>query len=283
MKKIGLVLGGGGARGAYQVGVLKALEEIKLLKRVKVISGTSIGAINGFMLLNGLNVERLKTMWYDFQSADIYSVNPLGVAFHSNALFNFDKLLEKIRPFLNPKAFRKGKKQGYVTLARAPGSNVLARLQLLNYEKEVVHLNKADDPVLATVASASIPFVFSNREIDGHLYVDGGLVDNFPYEPLYNEGCDIIISIALQASEGKISAPLSKMWIDFTPSEDLGGLVRSALDFSEDKLSSYYELGYKNGIELLKHLKKEKVFGFFGNVRFKRGVFYNLHSVPLPK
>ena len=49
--KIGLVLGGGGAKGAYQVGVLKALKEYKLLKHVKMVSGTSIGALNSIKVL----------------------------------------------------------------------------------------------------------------------------------------------------------------------------------------------------------------------------------------
>ena len=50
-KKIGLVLGGGGAKGAYQVGVLKALKEYKLLKHVDCVSGTPIGALNAMKVL----------------------------------------------------------------------------------------------------------------------------------------------------------------------------------------------------------------------------------------
>ena len=75
MKKIGLVLGGGGAKGAYQVGVLKALEEHKLLRHVRYFSGTSIGAINGFLLMNKNNITRLGLIWNEFNNDIIYGKN----------------------------------------------------------------------------------------------------------------------------------------------------------------------------------------------------------------
>ena len=60
--KIGLVLGGGGAKGAYQVGVLKALQEYKLLKKVNCISATSIGALSSMKVLEN-DIEGAIDIW----------------------------------------------------------------------------------------------------------------------------------------------------------------------------------------------------------------------------
>ncbi|PKK92721.1 MAG: hypothetical protein CVV61_08295, partial [Tenericutes bacterium HGW-Tenericutes-6] len=49
--KVGLALGGGGARGSYQIGILKALEEANILEDIHHISGTSIGSINTLMVM----------------------------------------------------------------------------------------------------------------------------------------------------------------------------------------------------------------------------------------
>ena len=51
MKKIGLVLCGGGAKGAYQVGVLRVLEEFGLLSHIHAVAGSSIGGVNGALFL----------------------------------------------------------------------------------------------------------------------------------------------------------------------------------------------------------------------------------------
>lgn len=63
--KVGLVLSGGGAKGAYQVGVLKALRELGT--RIDAVSGASIGALNGGVLASSpsldVAVERLEAVW----------------------------------------------------------------------------------------------------------------------------------------------------------------------------------------------------------------------------
>ena len=55
--KLGLMLGGGGAKGGYQLGVIKALQEEKLLDNIDCIAGTSIGAINGLLLASLKDAE----------------------------------------------------------------------------------------------------------------------------------------------------------------------------------------------------------------------------------
>nr|WIF88899.1 patatin-like phospholipase family protein [Acholeplasma laidlawii] len=56
--KVGLMLGGGGAKGTYQLGVIKALEELNLLKHIDAISGVSIGAINTLLLMSKKSIKK---------------------------------------------------------------------------------------------------------------------------------------------------------------------------------------------------------------------------------
>ena len=63
---IGLCLCGGGAKGAYQAGVIKALYD-REINKFNIISGTSIGAINGYFIFTN-NVEKLEEMWIDIDA-----------------------------------------------------------------------------------------------------------------------------------------------------------------------------------------------------------------------
>ena len=62
MKKIGLVLAGGGGKGAYHIGVWKALRETGLDQYVSAISGTSVGGLNAALFLQG-DFERVEEIW----------------------------------------------------------------------------------------------------------------------------------------------------------------------------------------------------------------------------
>ena len=60
--KIGLVLAGGGAKGAYQIGAFKALKELKIDKYISVLAGTSIGALNAMLLMQD-DLELSENIW----------------------------------------------------------------------------------------------------------------------------------------------------------------------------------------------------------------------------
>ncbi|OQA77624.1 MAG: hypothetical protein BWY30_01037 [Tenericutes bacterium ADurb.Bin239] len=282
-KKIGLVLGGGGAKGAYQIGVLKALDEAKILKRVRVTSGTSIGAINSFFLMHDLSIEEIIKVWKEFNNDAIYGKNKYKETRNVSGLYNIKGILEKITPFMNEKAYRQTKIEGFVTLAKVPTKGIFAKLNMKNYEKEVVFLNESDDPLKAVLASAAIPLVFGEKEIDGVRYVDGGLVDNFPFTPALIANANIIISVGLHPKLIP-SRPLpGRLHIDFTPLKELGPFPKVSLDFSPEKTAKYFALGYKNAKNLIAYLKKEKYFWFGGRLKLKKGRLVTLESLKTQK
>jgi NTE family protein len=171
--KTGLVLSGGGTRGFAHLGVITALFEKGF--RPEVISGTSVGAIVGAFIANGRSPE------------DIMKIFNKGWFFkYTNLHFPVNGLLK-----LN------GLNQ---VLRREILCRNIEDLQLPFYIA-VANLNKGKAEYLnhgplgpALLASSSIPVLFAPVEIDGDLFVDGGLMDNIPVEPIKNN-CDYIVSV----------------------------------------------------------------------------------------
>ena len=96
LKGIGLVLSGGGGKGAYQVGVLKALAENGLLDDVTAISGASIGAVNA-MLYAMEDIELMYKAWEEIEMETIFDVN-LEMLSQNRYYFSRDEMLSMIDP-----------------------------------------------------------------------------------------------------------------------------------------------------------------------------------------
>lgn len=171
MAKIGLVLSGGGARGLSHLGVLKALDELGV--HIDMISGSSIGAIVGSMYACGLKPDEI--------AAKIEKQKFLGIrnfSFTGNGLFSSKTLLELIQKNISCKNFEDLKIPLTVTATN-----------LESGECEYFNRGTLALPVLA---SAAVPFMFQPIEIQGKKYIDGGILNNFPIEPLV-EHCTFII------------------------------------------------------------------------------------------
>lgn len=76
--KIGLVLPGGGGKGAYQIGVIKALDELGIAKHIKYVSGTSIGALNSLLFVQG-NIEVAEEVWSNISAEKILPTDNLDL------------------------------------------------------------------------------------------------------------------------------------------------------------------------------------------------------------
>lgn len=171
--RTGLVLSGGGTRGFAHLGVIAALFEKGF--RPDVISGTSVGAIVGAFIASGRT------------PAEIMKI------FSKGWFFKYTTLHLPIDGLLRLNGL-KG------VLKREIQCNNIEDLEL-PFFITVANLNKGRAEYLssgplgpALLASSSIPVLFSPVEIDGQLYVDGGLMDNIPVEPIKND-CKYIVSI----------------------------------------------------------------------------------------
>lgn len=181
------VFSGGANLGAEQAGMTEALFEAGI--RPDVVVGTSIGAANAAFLAADPSVERareLSALWRRVRPGDVFPLNPLRIAraiWRGGALFStepFRWMLEREIPY-----------------SRIEDAAVPLRIVATRFEDgaEVVF---ESGPVLdAILASTSLPGVFAPQEVDGRLYLDGGLVDHVPLGPAMEAGADTLYVLSV--------------------------------------------------------------------------------------
>lgn len=170
---IGLVLSGGGARGAAHVGVLKAFEEHGISP--SHISGTSIGAIVGAMYAKGIHWSEILSF---LKETPIF--NTRRFAFNKPGFLDTEKFYNDLKVYFPEDNFQALKKTLFVT-----ATDVLTGSLKIFSQGELI---------MPIIASASFPGIFTPTEVNGSYYIDGGVLNNFPVEPL-KASCDKIVGI----------------------------------------------------------------------------------------
>ncbi|MEZ4934303.1 MAG: patatin-like phospholipase family protein [Saprospiraceae bacterium] len=170
---IGLVLSGGGARGLAHVGALKVLEELGL--SVEFVAGTSAGALVGALYAGGHSANDILAF---FKKAKLFTWHNLTRK--KPGLVNMENFIPLFKEYLPDDDFDALHRKLFVTAT-----------DLLKPEGKIFDKGQVIRPVLA---SAAVPGVFSPIEIDGGLFVDGGVFNNFPIEPI-QQCCPKIIGI----------------------------------------------------------------------------------------
>lgn len=189
------VLGGGGARGAAQVGVLQALFEAGVEGPGSIV-GTSVGALNGsaiaaFPSLAGTMM--LREVWLSRQAAAVFQAHPLGVILSGlrrdlvSALpqQNVKRLIQRAESLIGITTFEQ---------LRVPLAVVATDL---NAGKPAVFRAGELEPAL--LASTAIPGVFPSVRINEREHLDGGVVDNTPLNTAVDDGAKDIVAISLMA------------------------------------------------------------------------------------
>lgn len=171
MEKIGLVLSGGGVRGMAHIGILQALEENGIA--IHAIAGASAGALVGTLYAAGLSPKEILNFYEEHNLFNVSYYN-LGGA----GIFNSVKYQDYYKKYIPQNSFEALEKKLYISTTD------------LEQGKSVIH--SSGELLLPLVASASLPPIFSPVEIDNRLHADGGILNNFPVEPL-RETCDKII------------------------------------------------------------------------------------------
>ena len=169
----GLVLSGGGMRGVAHIGVIKALEEHGI--RPAYISGASSGATVGAFYAAGHGWE--ETLDF-FRGMSIFSWG--NYAHGKPGMLDADKFRAGFEEYFPEDRFEALKKQLFVVAS-----------DIIKGRSRVFH----EGPLIRTLlASSAVPGVFSPVVIDDSLYSDGGIMNNFPVEPL-SASCDRIIGV----------------------------------------------------------------------------------------
>jgi len=206
--KIGLVLGGGGAKGAAHIGVLKVLEEQKI--PVDYIAGTSMGAIVGALYASGLTAGELEEVITAIDWNDVFSGDP------DRRDIDYRRKREDFEHLTKLSVgIRDGKVVVPKGLINDQKVNVLFEMLMLHtsdiddfdklpipYRAVAVDLETGEMVVLkggrladAARASMSVPGAFPPIELNGRLLIDGGIVRNLPVDIVREMGADIIICV----------------------------------------------------------------------------------------
>lgn len=256
--KLGLTLGGGGAKGSYQIGVLKALMEEELLKDLKVVSGTSIGAFNACLVMERLSYEKMEEVWLQIDNHEMYN----GLSrFKQDKLGLFDqtKMYEILIANQDKESLRNSDVKGLVVASKVKEISLLKQISKTNMEEKIFHLNKLKDPHKAVLASSSVPIVFGPTKINNEYYVDGGLLNNLPIDLVIKEGCNVIIVISLSPTGDLSNYYDNNLIIDFSPKSKLVRTILGSLDFNEESLINRINQGYSDAKELINYLKDNDV------------------------
>ena len=218
MNKLGLVFAGGGGKGSYEIGVWKYLRQIGLDKYVSVVSGASVGALNATLFING-NLELAEQIWRESIAGEIvkiYSRKKILKAVIQPDTYGLSSrkgLIDIIDNKLSLETISKSSIKTYVTLTELPHITDNHFIQAIEarqrkYKPTYMLLNGETPKTIKEMllASSAIPGVFAAERLKDKFYYDGGLKDNVPIKPLYDEGCSHVIVVYLdRKSSGVIS------------------------------------------------------------------------------
>lgn len=261
IKRYGLILSGGGTRGAYQVGAYKALIEADI--NIVSVVGTSIGALNGAFIASK-QFSSLYNLWVNMKFSScflyddkkelskekflVYIFEIFKGAFKDGG-WNPDPLRKLIDKNLNERKLRESTiDYGLVTFC------------LSTLEPQEVFIKDIPEEHLVEyiMASCSLPGI-RREHINGKAYLDGGLYSNRPIEMLVNqENIDELIVIDIEGPGLKhhFSNPYNIPITMIKPSFSLGGILK----FDSSLVKKNINLGYKDTMKFLSLKKSNKLF-----------------------
>ncbi|MBP0974685.1 MAG: patatin-like phospholipase family protein, partial [Oscillospiraceae bacterium] len=270
-RNIGLVLDGGGGKGAYQIGVWKALRKTGLEQRNAVISGASVGGLNAALMVQG-DLEKAEQIWF----RELEHLRPTRI---------HGWVSEIIERYLDLSCFSRSEIECWLaTVCTTPGQSrtqcvewggSLARkyqngsVHYFNMrgcseeERQTLLLEKGLNSNIM-LATCALPLLCKSRKIDGLRYRDGGIRDNSPLCPITDipymqrssQRCKTVIVIHLDPVENDHDPSLwyGTSLLQITPNTEIGNLLTGTLNFNVSNARRLAEAGYRDSLPLFRKL-----------------------------
>lgn len=283
---IGLVLAGGGAKGAYETGVFKAMWELQLVNQIKVISGTSIGAVNALLLAMN-NEKTCHNSWnnlsysrFIFSQENSRKKKVAELLARVKNISNDQGIIEQLRggdiALLSQMGVEKFIEE-YVDMKviRDSGKRIYACAYNIDEERpEYFCLNDYNEEEMKNIvlASCAIPYVFKPIMFKNHRYADGGInvysrlkhnADNVPLAPIRHHECDIIIVVHLSNKDTATTRYGDmKNIVEIYPStslEFINGI--GTINMHKSTLYQNIEMGYRDATVILAPMLLELMRG----------------------
>lgn len=265
-KAYAIALEGGGAKGAYEVGVWKALDEADV--RFDAVAGTSVGALNGAMMVMG-ELEQALRLWENIRFSQVFDADDEQLkklydhklsevdfrtlfkdvmeAIHEGGL-DIEPLRRLIAEWVDEEKIRSSPKKLFLV------TYSLTDKRELDMDADELEEGKLRDMLLA---SAYVP-LFQRKKLDGKDYVDGSVHNIVPISSLLERGYRDIIVIRIfgVGFEKRTRIPKDANIITVAPRERLGGV----LQFDAAQSRRLLQLGYFDGLRMLYGLAGEKYY-----------------------
>jgi NTE family protein len=233
MSRVGLVLAGGAAHGAYEVGVIRHIvtdvaRDLGRPIRFDVLCGTSVGAINACAMAAAADepaagAARLAEAWGSLRLSDLLRPSPLGILAMAASLrggsarrarraglFAQTSLRRLLSRFIDFRRIRHNVRAKHLTALAVSATHIASgrTVSFVEQENPVLWGSLGPDAIARptrirvdhTVASCAVPVLFPAAEIDGQLYCDGGLRQMLPLAPALRLGADALVVVNPRAT-----------------------------------------------------------------------------------
>lgn len=254
-KEYGLVLDGGGARGAYQIGAWKALKEAGV--KISAVAGTSVGALNGALICMD-DLEKAEKIWSEMEFSRVMSVDDdwmrqffqgeqklgdilaeLGRVFRDGGV-DAAPLRKLIHENVDEEKIRGcGKEFFIVTFS-------LTDMKELELSVSDIPEGRLEDFLLASAYLVG----FKNEPMeDGKRYIDGGIFNNVPADVLVEKGYTDLIEVRIYGPgrEPRVSLPEDGEMYQIGPRVKLGSII----EFDRERSRQNMKIGYYDAKRML--------------------------------
>lgn len=262
-KEYAIVLEGGGARGAYQVGAWKALAEAGV--KINAVAGTSVGALNGALICMG-DIEKAEKIWNEITYSSVMDVDdnwmenlfdrtmsireivPEIIKHISDGGVDITPLRQMIEEHVDEKKIRQS------------GIEFCILTFSVSKMKEIdISIHDIPEGMLSDYLLASAYLIgFKNEKLHGQTYVDGGIINNMPTNSLIKRGYNNLIQIRIY---GLGRTPRVKMEADtdiyeIAPNVKLGSII----EFDSKRSRQNMKIGYYDA--------KRMLYGLIGRIYY---------------
>ena len=252
-KEYGIVLEGGGAKGAYQIGAWKALREAGV--RIKGIAGASVGSLNGALICMD-DLEKAEDIWKNIEYSRVMDVSDETIKALKKKDFkalNMQEILNSGFQFIKDGGFDVTPLKNLIaevvgdeSRIRESDRELFAVTYSVSEHKELaVDVKSCEEGSVKDMLLASAYFLaFKNEKLGGKRYRDGGGFNNVPLGVLLDKGYEDIIVIRIYGwgfdSEKVTKIPDGANVYHIAPRQDLGGI----LEFDKKQSRKNMTLGY---------------------------------------
>lgn len=252
VQKIGIALEGGGAKGAYQIGVLKALLDTGI--SFDCVTGTSIGALNATAYVLK-DYDKYAKHWENTN----FSFNSTSTRPKKMKVFKLNEILNNVEEFereylnfegINPdniiKMFKDSIDEGSVRKSKIKLG--ISTYCLTDKKPLEIFIDDIQEGMLHEYifASCNLP-VFTPHAINGKHYLDGGIYNRLPINMLVDKGYKTIIAVRLRKDSYDFGEYKDINFIDIRPDE----FLCDTLEASQERIKWMIDKGYEDGCKIL--------------------------------